>query len=96
MQTKGWKECGLVIDYWLYIQDDYKKTIATFGPRTIIPFTETEWNFRTKYCEACAQEWYGKQQCHPNSYGYSEKISKISNSNTEFFVLECDFYCEKP
>ena len=28
------------------IQGDYKKTIPTFGLLTIIPFTETEWNFR--------------------------------------------------
>ena len=50
-----------------------KKTIATFGPGTITLFTETEWNFSIRYCDVCAQEWCGKQQCHSNSYGYREK-----------------------
>ena len=58
------------------MQGDYKKTIPTFGPRIIIPFAETEWNFSIRYCEVCGQEWYGKQQCHSNSYSYNEKNFK--------------------
>ena len=38
------------------VQGDYKKTIPTFGSLTIIPFTETEWNFSIRCCEVCTQE----------------------------------------
>ena len=69
------------------VHGDYKKIIPTFGPRTTILFTETEWNFYIRYCEACAQEWHGKQQCHTNSYSYSKKNSKISNDIIQFSVL---------
>ena len=50
--------------FWITYRVIIKKILPTFGPRTIIPFAETEWNFGIRHCEVCAQEWYGKQQCH--------------------------------